>query len=193
MHKQTNTYLEVYRSLTEEQACERSFVDAHPFALCLTKDTKRCVFGGEVFYEEPSIGANDLDELAVGRPLNAVKRSCGAYRIVDRYGSFIGHLYMTMNPACTKVIQTTLMFGGDKFEAQTRESAINHDNHANAFSPWSNAFKPDIEIEMLTNTDIDNIISNVKLNHPYDDGPVVDVGDADDVIVDDEFDDLFGS
>lgn len=201
----TKNYLEVFRSLTEEQACERTFVDAHPTALCLTKDTKRCVFGGEVFYDAPSIRQEDLDMLAEGLPLSAVRRGCGAYRIVDASGNVVGQLYMCLSTTGTRVYQTRMMYNVTDVGAQTRYSVIDSDRHAGHFSPWSKPLGSNIDegVAVMSESEIDDLISQVVIGTPpgidtdiypdYEgDSPVIDIGDDDDdVIVDDEFDDLF--
>lgn len=136
MCNETNTYLEVYRSLTEEQACERTFVDAHPAALCFTTDTNRIVFGGKAFFANRSVYYCEIDDLAEHCSLKTVKRNCGTYRVIDHDNNFSASLIQYLVSHGRKVVQIYVHYQEGGAVCEVRTCSVNEDNVCGVFGPW---------------------------------------------------------
>lgn len=129
--------LEVFSAITEEQALDSCFVHAHPHALCLTRDTKRVVFGGEVYYADRTIKEGALSYLAESLPLSRIRANCGRYRVVDFYGNYIGDMQMFFNKLENGVVQLMTVMTDKGITFKTRTCPVNGDLHGTSFTAWT--------------------------------------------------------
>lgn len=161
----TDKYLEVFESLTEEQACERTFVDAHPAALCLTTDSRRVIFGGKRYNSARAIRMCDIDALAEGKNLATIKRNCDTFRVEDEDGNFCSTLIQFMSG--NKAIQVLVAYQEEGAVYEIRTCPVDADMMGTQFGPWSlvNREMRDITIDSHLSETSANTVQNAAVTN----------------------------